>query len=126
MSRRASVQPRWLDTMLMMWGRELPTARGWHNTCPMLQSGIPASKPAYEPWDLQPRDFDNLVTALDELMSESRKHWCVIRLYYKPWTAAEMNAELAQYSVGERTIQRWLHDAAAMLEAKMVRMKEAA
>ena len=124
MSRRAAVQPRWLDSMLMAWGRELPSAKGWYNTCPMLQSGIPASKPNYEPWDLQPRDFDNLVSALDELLSESRKHWCVVRMYYKPWTLPDMKAELAQYAVTDRTQLNWLHEAAEMIENKMIRLKD--
>lgn len=109
--------------MLLKWGRTLPGARGWYSTCPMLQSGIPASKPAYEPWDLRPKDFEDLVKAIDGL---EHKHRCVIYITYKPWTLEEMTYQLQQYNVCQRTHQRWVHEAAAILESAMSKAKEEA
>lgn len=123
MAKRATVNPRWLDSMLITWGRTLPGAQGWYKVCPMLQSGIPSTRPSYEPWDLQPKDFDDLAQAIEEL---EHKHQCVIRMAYKPWTRDEMLHQLAQYGVTERTHQRWLQDAAAILEAKLAIRKECA
>lgn len=116
MSKRAVINPRWLDSMLVKWGRTIPGARGWYSVCPMLQSGIPASKPSYEPWELLPRDFDDLTKAIDSL---EHKYRCVIYMAYKPWTMPEMLSELAKYGVCQRTQQRWLHDAAARIESHM-------
>ncbi len=117
MSKRATIQPRWLDRMLMRWGRTMPTARGWYNVCPMLQSGIPSTgRGAAGPWDLTPADFDALHAAIDAL---GHKHRCVIYRAFKPWTAPQQEAELAQYGVDPRTWLRWLHDAAAEIEARM-------
>lgn len=121
MSKRAMVQPRWLDSLLLKWGRTLPGAQGWYKVCPMLQSGIPATKQQFEPWDLQPRDMDDLVAAIERL---DHKHRCVIRLAYKPWTHDAMMEELAQYGVTLRTLQRWVHDAAAIIEADMNRVRD--
>jgi hypothetical protein len=119
MAKRAMVNPRWLDSMLIVWGRTLPGAKGWYKVCPMLQSGIPSTRPSYEPWDLQPKDFDDLARAIEGL---EHKHQCVIRMAYKPWTRDEMLHQLSQYGVTERTHQRWLQDAAAILEGKMAKV----
>ena len=123
MAKQARVQPAWLHKMLMQWGRTLPSSRGWYRTCPMLQSGIPSSTPAREPWDLTPRDYDDLVLAIDNL---DTNHRCAIYLAYKPWTQDAQMAMLAQYDHHPRTVNKWLHAAAARIEADMARMKEAA
>ena len=121
MSRRASVQPRWLDGMLYKWGITMPTAKGWYNVCPMLQSGIPSTAGNHAgTWDLTPADFDALHKAIDSL---SHKHRCMIYRCYKPWTLRQQEAELEQYGACQRTMQRWLHDAAKAIEVHMSRSK---
>lgn len=117
MSKRATVEPRWLDAMLFKWGVTMPSARGWYNVCPMLQSGIPSTT-GNQPgaWELTQKDFDQLHAAIDSL---SHKHRCVIYRAYKPWTAAEQEAELAQYRVTQRTWYNWLMEAAALIEQHM-------
>ena len=105
--------------MLYKWGITMPTAKGWYNVCPMLQSGIPSTAGNHAgTWDLTPADFDALHAAIDAL---SHKHRCVIYRCYKPWTLPQQEAELAQYGVDPRTWLRWLHDAAQEIEAHMGR-----
>ena len=121
MSKRATVEPRWLNSMLHKWGITMPTAKGWYNVCPMLSSGIAATAPQYGDWDLSPEDFEQLHAAIDAL---EHKHRCVIYLAYKPWTGPQQEQELARYGVCLRTQQRWLHDAAKMIEVHMARASD--
>lgn len=123
MSKRATVQPAWLDSMLVKWGRTIPGARGWYSVCPMIQSGIPTTAKVYETWEPGPQDFEDLCGAIDGL---DHKYHCVIWRAYKPWTAAEMELELAIYTYCDRTLYNWLQAAAKILEVEMQRLKEAA
>ena len=118
MAKRATVQPRWMDAMLHKWGVTMPSAKGWYNVCPMLQSGIFSTAGTHGGmWEFRPQDFEHLAAAIEVL---SHKHRCVIYRAYKPWTAAHQEAELARYGVTERTWLRWLIDAAACIESHMI------
>lgn len=119
MAKRAMVQPRWLDGLLLKWGRTLPGCRGWYTVSPMLQSGIPASKPDYEPWDLQPKDFDDLVVALARLEDHDKRWFQAIRRAYKPHCARDAEEQLAPYCVSDRSWRNWVHEGAAWLEREM-------
>lgn len=116
MSRRASVQPQWLDSMLMKWGRTMPALRGWYTMSPMFKGSIPEKPVEKGAWELGPNDFDDLCQAIDKL---EPKHRAVVFLYYKPWTAETQREVLLPYRVSERTWRNWLKDAAVLLEASM-------
>lgn len=116
MSRRASVEPRWLDSMLSKWGRTMPALRGWYTMSPMFKGAIPERPIERGAWELTPADYDDLVAAIDALEA---KHRAVIYLYFKPWTAETQRGVLEPYGVTERTWRNWLKDAAAIIEASM-------
>lgn len=121
MSKRSTVEPRWLDTMLFRWGvnslRRESNALGYPRICPMLAEGIPTRAESREPMGYSEDDYTDLQTAIDQL---DRKHHLVLVRCYRPWRGKEIEAELRQnYQVGERTWLRWLHEAAARLVVLM-------
>ena len=117
MSRRATVQPQWLDSMLMKWGRTMPALRGWYTMSPMFKGSIPDKPVERGAWELTPNDFDELAAAIDAL---EPKYRAVVFLYYKPWTVEEQRSILLPYRVSERTWRNWLHEAAAQIESHMI------
>lgn len=123
MSKRATVEPRWLDSMLLKWGRTMPALRGWYTMAPMFKGTIPEKPAERGMWELTPQDFDDLAAAIDSLEA---KHRAVVYLYYKPWTVDAQREVLLPYQVSERTWQRWLHDAARIIEAQMSNRRERA
>lgn len=120
MSKRATVEPRWLDAMLIAWGlAQVRQALGYPPVSPMFKERIQHRAESYEPTGYCRQDFSDLEAAIDSL---DMKHRLVLTRCYKPWTAKAMEAELeAFYDVGERTWRRWLHEAAAILKTKMLR-----
>lgn len=127
MSKRSTVQPKWLDSMLVRWGiaslqRESNTL-GFYKINPMLKSGIPTTAPVYEPFELTPADFEQLQRAINGL--ETKYHLIIIRAY-KPWQAPAVEIELERFNVTQRTWERWLHDAAARIEAAMCKTAQEA
>lgn len=120
MSRRAAVEPRWLDSMLTKWGRTMPALRGWYAMSPMFKGSIPNKPIERGAWELTGADFDDLTTAIDTLDPKFR---AVIYLYYKPWTAETQREILLPYRVTERTWRNWLHEAASQIESQMGRVR---
>lgn len=116
MSRRPTIEPRWLDSMLFAWGRKLPEGMGWYRINPMLKSGIPSTAPSYDPWDITPREIDQLAEEIEKLCP---RHKACIFMCYKPWTASSRGQFLETFQVTPRTQQRWLHEAVAELEKAM-------
>jgi hypothetical protein len=127
MAKRSTVQPVWLDRMLVQWGiRSLKieiSGLGYPRKCPMLAEGIPTQARSYEPTGYSELDFQQLDTAIAKL---DRKYLLVVSRAYKPWYAESAAIELAPYGVTERTWYNWLQDAARMIETSMARDKEMA
>lgn len=124
MSKRSTVQPKWLDSMLVRWGiaslqRESNTL-GFYKINPMLKSGIPTTSAQPDPWDHTPQDFAQLDEAIATL--EKRYQYTLTRCY-KPWNAPAMEELLREYGAHERTWVKWLHKAAEQIEAHMSRAR---
>lgn len=123
MPKRATVQPDWLDDMLFKWGQRLPT-RGYPSVCPQFRERMGSPARSYEPTGYGDEDFRQLEAAIDRLDTRYR---LVITAYYKPWTAKDIFDTLkGEYSVTERTMRNWLHDAARLIAADMDKQQEVA
>lgn len=122
MSRRATVEPAWLDAMLRAWGlHRVREALGFPSISPMFRERIPSQARSYEPTGYCRQDFTDLEEAIDSL---DMKYRLVLTRCYKPWTATAMETELrAFFPVTERTWRNWLHEAATQLTAKMLRVE---
>ncbi len=120
MSRRATVQPYWLDAMLRNWGlRTVRAALGFPPVSPMFKERIPQQAQSFEPTGYCGQDFRELEEAIDSL---DMRYRLVLTRCYKPWTAHAMETELDAYFPADvRTYQRWLHEAAAQLANKLRR-----
>lgn len=117
MSRRATVQPPWLDRLLIGWGlRSLHThGKGWYSVNPMLKDGIPTGRPPAEPFEMGSEDYAELDAAINALPDVQR---AAITRAYKPWTAASIDV------VGGVDVSTWcrrLQAAAVTLAAAMQR-----
>lgn len=127
MAKRATVQPIWLDRMLVQWGiRSLKleiSGLGYPRVCPMLSEGIPTQARSHEPTGYSELDFQQLEAAIAKL---DRKYALVLSRAYKPWYAEAAAIELRAYEVTERTWYNWLQDAAGMIAVSMARAKEVA
>ena len=122
MSKRPTVEPVWLDRMLVKWGirsLKLETAGlGYPRICPMLKEGIPTPARSYEPTGYSLEDFDQLEKAVDSL---EMKYRLVITRAYKPWKARDIEMVLRTYEVTDRTWRNWLTAAARQIEISMNR-----
>ena len=90
MSKRATVQPPWLDRLLIGWGlRSLHQhGKGWYSVNPSLKSGIPSGRAPSEPFELGSEDYKALDAAINALPDVQR---AAITRAYKPWTAASID-----------------------------------
>jgi hypothetical protein len=121
MARRSTVEPRWLDDMLVIWGmRSVRDKLGFPAICPMFRERVGQPARSYEPTGYCGSDFDQLQAAIDALMP---RHKMVIARCFKPWTRLIMEEELQKFGVSERTWVNWLHEAAAIIAADMDLMK---
>ena len=124
MSKRATVEPAWLDSILMQWGRiKVRQALGYPTESLMFKERVPAQVRGYEPTGYCAADFTALEAALETL---GVQHKYAILHCYKPWTAQEVrHAFAAEFQIfwetdaGKRKIQRLLHEAAEALRAHM-------
>lgn len=124
MSRRAAVQPDWLDAMLMAWGRiKVREALGYPSESFMFKERVPSPARSYEPTGYCAADFSDLEAALELL---DVKHKYAILHCYKPWTAESVrDAYAAEFGIfwntdaGKKRIQRLLHEAALQIEMRM-------
>lgn len=117
MSRRAIVNPSWLDRLLVGWGlRSLHLhGTGWYGLCPMLRDGIPTSRPPGELYELGGEDYAALDHAINALPLVQR---AAVSRAYKPWMAASIEqVELAS----KQTWCERLKSAALTLELAMRR-----
>ncbi len=90
MSKRATVQPPWLDRLLIGWGlKSLHSQRGWYSVNPMLKDRIPTGRPPSEPFELGSEDYAALDAAINALPVVQRD---AVTRAYKPWTAANIDA----------------------------------
>lgn len=117
MSKRATVNPSWLDRMLVGWGlRSLHThGSGWPKVSPMLRDGIPTGRPPSEPFEMGGEDYRALDAAIEALPMVQR---VAITRAYKPWTAPGIDA------LGFVPTSTWcdrLHTAALTLKTAMQR-----
>lgn len=116
-SRRATIDPIWLDRMLIAWGlASVREALGFPPISPMFKERIGQRAQSYEPQGYCRQDFSDLEEAIDGL---DYKYRLVLTRCYKPWTAVAIEAELQVYAVTDRTWQRWLHEAAAQLATRL-------
>lgn len=116
------VSPRWLDVMLWQWGlwslRRASGALGYPTVCPMLKEGIPSRAEAFEPTGYSGEDYRQLEAAIAGL---DQKHQLAIVRAYRPWKIAAIAEELIAKDVSDRTWQRWVHEAAALVAEQMGR-----
>lgn len=122
MAKRSTVEPLWLDDMLVIWGmRSVRDKLGYPAISPMFRERVGRPARSYEPTGYCGADFDQLQAAIDSLMP---KHKLVIMRCFKPWSRMAVEVELRQYGVTERTWVNWLHEAAGLLAAHMDRMRD--
>lgn len=122
MSKRSTVEPRWLDDMLVIWGyRTVRDKLGFPSISPMFRERMGTAARSYEPTGYCGQDFDQLQTAIDALMP---RHKLVVVRCFKPWARQAVEEELQKFGVTERTWVNWLHEAAALIAADMDRMKD--
>lgn len=102
MSRKPTLEPRWLVGLLNAWARR--TSRdnglGYPTLCAMLKDGIPGRVRSYEPTgygDADLKDIDHAVSQLDVM-----RRLAVMR-YFKPWMARAIDAEV------QRDTDTWLY-----------------
>lgn len=123
MSKRATVNPRWLDGMLVQWGlyevRRSMGSLGYPRICPMLRDGIPQPARSHEPIGITSHEHDTMTKIIGAL---DRKYQLVLIRAYKPWAAEECSHLLRhEFDCSERTWLRWLHDAAEIIVKQMAR-----
>lgn len=124
MAKRATVQPDWLDDLLLRWARNFESRSGFATICPMFRERIGKPARSYEPTGYCGADYRQLEIALKGL---SDRHLLVVTMYYKPWTAKDIEPILmTEFGVTDRTLRNWLHEAAACLVADMEKQREAA
>jgi hypothetical protein len=124
MAKRATVEPAWLDAMLVTWGRiKVREALGYPAESVMFKERIPSPARSYEPEGFCALDFRALEAAMDTLQ---KKHKYAILHCYKPWTADQVREAYADEfdihwgtEAGQRKIQRLLHEAAALIRSHM-------
>lgn len=125
MARRATIDPRWLDSLLSKWGvrhlKEESGALGYPGACPMFKGRVAVSARSMEPTGIAPWELDQLDAEIGKL---DRNHALALIRHYRPWAELRIQAEMSAYQVSDRTWQRWLHDAAALLRVKMERKFE--
>ena len=96
MSRRGdSLQPRWLVSLLVVWGRREAYGRelGWYGVSPMLKAGIPIQARSYEPTGYADGDYAELEACLKRLEDSNRRQLLAVIRYCKPWTARAIDIE---------------------------------
>ena len=118
MSKRATVNPRWLDCMLIGWGLASIRSSGWYTINPMLQDGIPTGFRSREPTGLCVEDYRDLEAAIDAL---PLNHRCAVTRAYKPWTAQQIEQEWPARH--PEVWRRWLTAAAQAIVAHMNRTR---
>lgn len=121
MSRRATVNPDWLDRLLVRWGlRSLDDdGGGWPSVCPMLRDGIPTGRAgSADPFNFGSEDFEALERAIQALPEPQR---LAITRAYKPWTAPSIDALMP--ALTDTWLKR-LKAAALTLAAAMARPDE--
>lgn len=124
MSKRATVEPAWLDSMLMQWGRiKVREALGYPTESLMFKERVPSQARSYEPTGYCGADFSALEAALETLGTQ---HKYAILHCFKPWTAESVrDAFASEFGIhwcsdgGKRKIQRLLHEAAELIRAHM-------
>lgn len=122
MSRKPTLEPRWLVGLLNAWARRTSREKGlgYPTLCAMLKDGIPGRVRSYEPTgygDADLKDIDQAVSQLDVM-----RRLAVMR-YFKPWMARAIDAEL------QRDSDTWLYHlklALAELAQALDRKRESA
>ncbi|MCW7541457.1 hypothetical protein OOT46_26975 [Aquabacterium sp. A7-Y] len=115
MSRRATVEPEWLDAMLCRWGRAhmLAGGKGYPSVSPMFMQRHSRSVGSFEPTGYSREDFRELEAAIEAL---PRQQQAALIRAYRPWTAATMDEYYPCTS--PVTWHRWLHTAAETVAAR--------
>jgi hypothetical protein len=119
MSKRVTVKPDWLDELLRNWGRKSDRQNGWYSISPMLADGIPGRTHSLEVGGYVHADYQDLERAINSL--ELKYRLSVIGAF-KPWLRDEIvEYQVRTWLVTERTLQNWVHEAAAQLAQAMDR-----
>lgn len=124
MSKRATVEPAWLNAMLVSWGMiKVRQSLGFPTESLMFKERVPSPARSYEPTGYCEMDFRALEAALDTLDTQ---HKYAILHCFKPWTAESVREAFSQefgihwaMESGRHKIQRLLHEAAALIRAHM-------
>lgn len=119
--KRLTIEPNWLHHLLMDWAfSSFPKGGGlgYPSRCVYIGERIPQQATSREPWELTPKDRDEVALAVAEL---SLKHRLAITRAYKPWTIPAIEGDFAMFGVTDRTWRRWCHEAAIELARKLDR-----
>jgi len=104
MSRKPTLEPRWLVGLLHQWAmRSLHSedrGLGYPSICAMLKDGIPGRVHSYEPTGYGDADFKDIDNAVAQLTLMRR---LAVSRYYKPWTVRAIDAEIG------RDTDTWLY-----------------
>lgn len=122
MTKRAFVEPRWLDSLLCAWARYSikgsSSALGFPPVSPMFMERVQFKPGSRDPFQLTVDDFRDVSMAVGEL---SMKHRLAITRAYKPWTIESIKQDLGAFQVSDRTWRNWCHEAAKELAGKLAR-----
>lgn len=122
MSKRAFIEPHWLDRLLHSWAlhsiKGSSSALGFPGVSSMFKERVQFKQGSKEPFQLTQDDYNDVSLAVSEL---SHKHRLAITRAYKPWTIKAIADEFVVYRVTDRTWRNWCHDAARELAGKLAR-----
>lgn len=124
MSKRATVEPAWLDAMLVAWGMvRVRQALGFPAESFMFKERVPSPARSFEPTGYSGQDFRELEAAMERLPVPQK--YAILHCF-KPWTVETVrDAFASEFGIywhtdgGKRKIQRLLHEAAAALYVDM-------
>lgn len=120
MSRKSTIEPRWLVSMLTRWVQHdvgswsgrlsfpkqaiflLERVDGLRSTDDLSSSGY------------SPSDYDKITEYMEEFRQLAPDLWAAVTMYYKPWTVSSLTAVGHPHNP-DKTYYRRLHEAHAYL-----------
>lgn len=122
MSRKSTLEPRWLVSMLTAWVRYglaiINNGLGYPNHCIYLaEKGVGGRNRSSDGISLNAYDkddFEKVDEAMKKLASTRHELYAAVVMYYKPWTVGSLQAQ--GYPFQTRNYYYRLHDAHEILE----------
>jgi len=107
MSKRATVQPAWLDAMLLSWGRvKVKEALGFPTESFMFKERIPSPARSYEPTGYSAIDYKELEAAIERMFKPAADPAVLQDLSDARADLNRLNAELAKRTTPQPTEQK--------------------